>query len=394
MNIFVTGGTGTVGSRLVLALAKQANSYSSFQKIHEITDSKRISHDKNNLFDSKASSHLSEKSHSKNTSASLSHDRIFVLSRKPRENKNSLSDSQTSHDKNSSALQSQNKDSVYYVQGDLCDKDSLEKLDLKGIDVVYHLAANVNELDPKMYEENIESTKNLVELCKKAGVKHIIYLSSSGVLGETNEPSKEDFPYNPKTKYEKSKMISEQIVKESGIQYTILRASVIIAPNKIWITIIGAAKKGFPVIGSGENKFHLSYIDDVVSFLNLVKNNEKAKNQIFHIATKDVPRYIDVYKMICDELKCEMTKKHISVSMIKLILFFKNLFEKNPVINSASVDRLVRNRCLNIDKARDLLGFEPKFNTQMALRETIKSLKLLRLGYSEQEIAEMGLIKK
>lgn len=308
---------------------------------------------------------------------------------------NSLSDKQTSQ--NRVFIFTRNKiesEKIHYIQADLCNKEALKNVDMKGIDVVYHLAANLDEQDPKMYEDNIESTKNIIELSKKAFVKHIIFLSSSGVLGETKEESTENMDYNPKTLYEKSKMECEILIKESGIAYTIIRASIIIAPNKIWQSIVGAAKKGFPIIGSGENKFHVSYIDDVVSLLYLVKDNEKAKNEIFHIATKDVPTYKEVYKMICDELKCEMTKKHISVFTIKFILFFKNLFTKDSVINSASVDRLVRNRNLSIEKAKSLLGFEPKFTTQQGLHETIKSLKLIRLGYSMQEVAEVSELKK
>lgn len=320
MNILITGGTGSVGSRLSLALSKD--------------------------------------------------DRIFVFTRKK--------------------IQSEK---IHYIQADLCDNESLSNIDLKGIDVVYHLAANINEMDTKMYWENVESTKNVIELCKKSNVKQIIFLSSSGVLGETLE-GKENHEYNPKTDYEKSKTECEVLIKESGIPYTIIRASIIMAPNKIWMSIIGAAKKGFPIIGSGENKFHLSYIDDIVDILKLTKNNEKAKNQLFNVATKDVPTYKEVYKIICDELKCPMTVKHISVFTIKLILFFKNLFTKDPVINNASVDRLVRNRCLNIEKAKIILGFEPKFTTQTGLREVIKNLKLIRLGYSSEEVAEVSLLKK
>ena len=317
MNILVTGGTGTVGIRLVNLLSKK--------------------------------------------------NRIFVLTRKDMKN----------------------KENVYYLNANLCNKESLVNTDISGIDIVYHLAANMDENDKNMYDENIESTKNIIELCKKANIKQIIFMSSSGVLGETKSAAEENFPYNPLTTYEKSKMECELLTKNSGLIYTIIRASIIIAPNNIWKTIIGAAKKGFPIIGSGKNKFHLTYVDDVVSLLLLVKNNDRAKNQIFHVATKDTPIYNDVYNIICDELKCKMTKKHLPVFFAKLMLFFRG----DSVINNSTVDRLIRNRELSIIKTKTILGFEPKYTTQQAIKETIKYLRLLKLGYSEHDIVEMSLIK-
>ena len=51
------------------------------------------------------------------------------------------------------------------------------------------------------------------------------------------------------------------------------------------------------------------YIDDVIALLALVKDRQKARNQTYHIAVKDSPTYLDVYKMICNELGI----KHIEV---------------------------------------------------------------------------------
>ncbi|MBI5332071.1 MAG: NAD-dependent epimerase/dehydratase family protein [Candidatus Aenigmarchaeota archaeon] len=321
MNILITGGTGAVGARLAMVLAR--------------------------------------------------HNRVFIPTRKNIEN--IRADTRTKDN------------NIFYVQKDLLKDDA----DLRGIDIVYHLAANTNETDPDMYKQNIALTRNVVEMAKKAGVKHIILLSSSGVLGETDEPSKEDMEYNPFTKYEESKMISEQLVKESSIPYTIIRASIIMMPNNIWRAIIGAAMKGFPLIGSGENKFHLSYINDVIALLALVKDRQKAKNQTYHIAAKDSPTYFEVYKMICSELRIPMTEKRISPALLKFLLLFKN----DPVINRHTVDRLLRNRQLSTEKTKQELGYEPRFTTQQALAETIKGLKLMKLGYSEHDVAEISMMK-
>lgn len=269
---------------------------------------------------------------------------------------------------------------VNFIQCDIRDLSQLKESFPDKIDIVYHLAANLDESDKNMYNDNVASTRNMVEMCKTKGVKHLIFMSSSGVLGETRVPAKEDFPYNPKTKYEKSKAECEKLIIASGIPYTIIRASIIIGPNETWGKIFDAARKKYPIIGSGRNYFHLAYVDDVADLLALVMNNKNAVNGIFHVATSDTPTYEEVYRIICDELDVPMTKKHIPVFLIKIISSFHVLSckirgkEPKLTLMKSSIDRLIRNRVISTEKAMRVLGFEARYDTRKAIKETADSL--------------------
>ena len=288
---------------------------------------------------------------------------------------------------------------IAFVSGDIMDKEDLRKAS-DGVDIVYHLAACLDESDPRMRDINVQGTQNVVELCKEAKIRQLIFMSSSGVLGETTEPAEENLPYNPETIYEESKMESEMIIKKSGVPYTIIRAPIIIGPNNFWLMIFGAAKKQYPVIGSGKNFFHLVYVDDVVEMLEKVKNNRKAINQIFHVAANDVNTYADVYKMMSEVLGVEMTTRHVPEW---LALFAAGLHEwkckmlgKKPSIIKmrSSIKRLTRNRIISSKKAREILGYETRFSTKQALEETIKYLKISRMGYSDYDLAAISRVKK
>ena len=284
------------------------------------------------------------------------------------------------------------------ILGDIRDKVALKKA-FSGVHVVYHLAISLNESDPEMYEINTRGTQNVAELCKEFNVKQLIYMSSSGVIGETKIPAKEDFDYNPKTLYEKSKMEGEVMIKDSGVPYTIVRTTIIIGPSLIWAQIFEAARKHYPIIGNGRNYFHLVYVDDVVAMLDLVKNNKKAINQTFHVASKDTPTYLEVYKIISDELGVKMTEKHVPVFLAYLAAYIhkikRRIQGKQPSLtkSKSSIDRLIRNRLISTEKAKDILGFEPKYDTRAAMHETIKYLKIARLGYSDYELAELHKTK-
>lgn len=294
-------------------------------------------------------------------------------------------------------LQNDLSPKVGQVTGDIRNKEALEKA--FPVDVVYHLAISLNESDPDMYKINTEGTQNVVDLCKKHKTKQLIYMSSSGVLGETKIPAKENFDYHPKTRYEKSKMIGERMIKRSGVPYTIIRTTIILGPNMIWAQIFEAARKQYPLIGSGKNYFHLVYVEDVVNLLDLVKGNPKAMSQTFHVASPDTPTYKEVYKIIAEELGVPMTEKHVPVALAYLGSYLHTLKRKmqrrrtSLIKSRSSIDRLVRNRIISTDKARKVLGFEPRYDTRAAVRETIKYLKIAKLGYSDYELVQLHTMK-
>ena len=83
---------------------------------------------------------------------------------------------------------------------------------LKGIDVIIHLAAIVENENPDLWEVNVKGTKNLVEEAIKQKVKKIIFLSSTGVYGCPNGKISEKTKTNPENNYEKSKLEAEKIL--------------------------------------------------------------------------------------------------------------------------------------------------------------------------------------
>ncbi len=105
---------------------------------------------------------------------------------------------------------------VKFVQGELLDSRNLKK-HLKGVEVVYHLAAKVTtpfaNTDPHFYEQvNHWGTAELIYALEDSDVKKLIFTSSTGVYGSANEPVDEDTTPNPKTFYGISKLRGEEHV--------------------------------------------------------------------------------------------------------------------------------------------------------------------------------------
>ena len=88
---------------------------------------------------------------------------------------------------------------------------------LKNYDALVHLIGIGIESSGSTFEEiNVNLTKNAIKLCKKSGIKKIIYISGLGVSRDST------------SSYFASKYKAEQEIISSGLDYTIFRASYII----------------------------------------------------------------------------------------------------------------------------------------------------------------------
>ena len=116
------------------------------------------------------------------------------------------------------------------VWGDICNPDDVAAA-VRDMDAVIHLAFIIpiaSEVDPERSREiNVGGTTNLVNAMKKATPPpKIVFASSTTVFGPTQDqppPRKASDPVNPTINYTKHKEECEQMVKESGLDWCILR---------------------------------------------------------------------------------------------------------------------------------------------------------------------------
>jgi UDP-glucose 4-epimerase len=106
---------------------------------------------------------------------------------------------------------------ITFVKGELLDTRGLRKV-LKGVDVVYHLAAKVTtpfaNADAHVYEQvNHWGTAELVYAVEESNVKRFIYTSSTGVYGSSKEAVDETAAPDPQTLYAISKLRGEEHVR-------------------------------------------------------------------------------------------------------------------------------------------------------------------------------------
>lgn len=110
-------------------------------------------------------------------------------------------------------------DGVEWVRGDLADKAALGRL-VQGAKAVLHIAGVVNTPDPTGFHlGNVKGTEELVEAARAAGVQRFVFVSSLAA----REPGL--------SRYGESKHHAEDVVRASGLDWTIVRPPAIYGPR-------------------------------------------------------------------------------------------------------------------------------------------------------------------
>jgi uncharacterized protein YbjT (DUF2867 family) len=193
---------------------------------------------------------------------------------------------------------------VEFAQGDTTSITSLGAT-MQGIDTIVHAAfitADHKQSAGNHYEAtNVQGTANLVKTAKNAGVKRIIEISGLG--------TKPDRPGS----YMQGRYIAEKMVKESGLDWTIIQPSVLFgkeAPFIKGLTDLINSAPVVPLIGDGKIMFQPIYVEDVVTvILKTLEDPQHTTNKTFTIGG---PAYYS-FTQIIDELLKTLHKSRIKI---------------------------------------------------------------------------------
>lgn len=258
-----------------------------------------------------------------------------------------------------------------FIKGDIRDFNLVKKL-IKDVDAVFHEAAlasvTLSVKNPLLANDvNVTGTLNLLKASSDLHVKRFIFASSAAVYGDTPIPQKrEDMTLNPKSPYGVSKLAAENYVrlfnKVYGLETVSLRYFNVYGPRQrfdIKSTYGGAITiftnrllRNLPpvVYGDGKQTRDFVYVDDVIEANMLALNKVKAAGEVFNIGTGNS---ISV-NQIAETLKEVMNKKDL-----------KNIYDPPRPTD-------VKHGYADINKAKKILGYTPKFSFKEGLAQLVK----------------------
>jgi UDP-glucose 4-epimerase len=259
--------------------------------------------------------------------------------------------------------------SIQYVQADLADDQVADDL-ADGVDYVLHQAAvpsvQRSVSDPLgTNRANVTATLNLLESCRKAGVRRFVYAASSSAYGDTEIlPKIEEMPPNPLSPYALQKLVGERYCKLYydlyGLETVSLRYFNVFGPDQDPHSEYSAVipkfiskllvKELIVVYGDGEQTRDFTYVDNVVEANLLAVQATKASGKVLNVG--------------CGE----------RISLNRLITLLEEFVGvKAKVTYGASKPGDVHHSLADISLARRLLGYEPKIMVREGLRRTLEA---------------------
>jgi len=172
---------------------------------------------------------------------------------------------------------------VHFIRGDLRELDTL-RVAMRGVEIVFHQGALASVprsiADPiASLETNINGTQNVLLAARDAGVRRVVYASSSSVYGNTPTlPKREDMPTQPMSPYAVQKLTGELLcsvcTRIYGLETVALRYFNVFGPRQDPTSEYAAViprflttliKKRRPIVfGNGEQTRDFTYIANVV----------------------------------------------------------------------------------------------------------------------------------
>ncbi len=245
--------------------------------------------------------------------------------------------------------------------------------DLKGIDVLIHLAGRAHILkeqsgDPllEFNKANVDLTQNMLELAVQLQVKQFILMSSSHVYG--SRAASQGHADNP---YSLSKLAAEKHVKimakQHAFDYTILQPPLIYGPGVLAnMARLVALIQTYPVLPFGhiKNLRSMVYVGNLISALEACLLNPKASNQTFIVTDQH-------------DLSTTHLIKKIAYAMNKRLWLFPipSFLVKLASTRVKILEQLWGSLCVDSTLLTQQLGWKPLYTPDQGIAEMVNAFK-------------------
>lgn len=240
------------------------------------------------------------------------------------------------------------------VAGDITDSGSLRGL-MDGCEAVIHLVGIIREVPSRgvtMDRIHVRGTENIVREAQNAGIRRFLHMSALG--------ARED----AKSGYHKSKWAAEEIVRNSGLDYTIFRPSVIFGrggPGPNFLAQLYDLVRNspvVPVVGHG------NYLLQPVSVRNVAAGfvqglvQSQTTGKVFEVGGDKQIAYLDILKMIAQKLNKKFRAVYLPETLMRYSVPLLEKLPGFPLTEDQLIMLLEGNTCGDWESYREL-GLEP-----------------------------------
>jgi 2-alkyl-3-oxoalkanoate reductase len=279
----------------------------------------------------------------------------------------------------------QNIANIEIVSGDITDAQSMMEV-TQDCDYVFHVAAAIHSKLAFQRAVNVGGMENVACAAASARVKRLIHVSTLAVYGyQYNGIISEDIPHRPgNVPYNISKSEAEsklrKIATTTGLSYTIMRPGMIYgARSGAWThQILKLAKRRpVPFVGDGLGKVYPIHVDDVVDMLLVLATHPNADSEAFNCVYQPQPtarEFIGKYMALVHN----DAWRSYPIGLVKWIAPLVDMvlhFSGEPQDVQDILRLLEHENIYSMEKAKNLLGWQPKVSLDEGIQRTIPYLR-------------------
>lgn len=236
---------------------------------------------------------------------------------------------------------------------------------LAGADAVVHLVAIPREQGGLRFEEvNVGGTHKTVAAAERAGVRRFVHLS---VLGVTDDRS---------LRYLSSKWRGEEAVRASGLDWTILRPSLLFGPGDGFFSLIRTTLKWWSpgivaIPGKGDTTFQPLAVDDLARGVADIVGDARRSGEILEIGGPDHLTYNEIVDAVMRATRMRRVKLGMPIPLISALTAVTDRVLPIFPVSHDQIQSLGRPNATEIDAFERAFGFAPRpFDVEYLGRRT------------------------
>ena len=203
---------------------------------------------------------------------------------------------------------------VELVEGDVTRPETFAGA-AQGCDAVINLVGIIREFPGRgitFEKHHVEATRAMVATARQAGIKRYLQMSALGTRPHATSD------------YHRTKFRAEEIVRASGLDWTIFRPSLIFGPGDAFVNMLAGFIKSLPavpVIGDGNYRLQPISVDDVASCFAMALDMPDTAGKTYELCGRDRFTYNDMLDAIGKVLgRSRVSKIHNPLGFMRLIV--------------------------------------------------------------------------
>jgi nucleoside-diphosphate-sugar epimerase len=267
---------------------------------------------------------------------------------------------------------------VEELRGDVRDEAAAREL-VDGARILVHAAAAlpIRGGRGEIRSVNVDGTLTLLAAAVEAGVRRVVFISSTAVYGVPEKhPIEEDDPLQGVGHYGESKIEAEDVCRafrRRGLDCVILRPKTFIGPERLGVfeILFDWIREGrrIYVLGDGSNRYQLLAVEDLVDAIVRSASKRAAADATINVGAKEFGTVRSDLQALIDHAGSASRVTPIPVRPAELALRGLELARLSPLVEW-HYKTAHRDSFVDVSRAEELLGWKPRLSNAEALIET------------------------